>query len=254
MPADTISVIKSLKSYNGKYASNSGFFDEQIISERLIVLIGKERFEILKEKWNTESPIELNNQLLIATGCQAHNCDKTNFIIIIDTKNDVFYAGINLEGKSEVLSENGINLEQLNTWRIKNTEIEEEIILDSQFSSLVDYYEGVSTENFDAYSYFSPQVSQYITLKNVNPNQINNSFEHDKKEYTNQKFEYDTSDFILNYTENGIRYYSFLLKCKCFRNSKQLNQESEIRTEVGFDTEGKIYSLKYPKVEYSRYY
>ena len=250
-----VSPLESLESYEGKYASNSGFLNNQIILQRLKVLIGEEKVQILKSYWNTESPIVLDNQILIATGCEAHNCSQTNFIILIDIKNDIFYAGIKIDGRVEVFSENGINLKELNEWRVENQKKEEsEIIPADGFSSLDNYYRGVSSENFDAHNYFSPLVAQYITLKNVSPDQINKSFEHDMKEYKNQEFEYDTSEFILDYTDDGIRYYSFLLKCKCFRNSKQLNQESEIRTEVGFDKEGKIYSLKYPKVEYSRYY
>jgi len=105
-----------LKKLNGKYPYEVKLFDNSALMQRLKKLLGDSRYNFLKETWAVETPIEFANNIFVASGCQAHNCGSTNFIIAVDFSNNVMYAGIREEDKVKTYSEDGSNSPKVNEW------------------------------------------------------------------------------------------------------------------------------------------
>ena len=98
-----------LKNYNKKYPYEVKLFSKPQFVNRVKALTGM-RYPLLKKYWNVESPIEIVADNFIAYGCQAHNCDVTNFMIIYDFKNDKIFVGIREEEAVKTYSENGTSI------------------------------------------------------------------------------------------------------------------------------------------------
>jgi len=112
---NTLDNLSFLRNLNGKYPYEVELLDNKILAGRLYELIG-DRFSFLKKKWNVETPIEISDNIFIASACEAHNCGYTEFIIVINFTNDVLYVGIREEGKVDLYSENGVSCQQLDNW------------------------------------------------------------------------------------------------------------------------------------------
>lgn len=89
-------------------------------TQRLRKLLGTSRYNFLKETWNVETPIEFENNIFVASACQAHNCASTNFIITVDFTNNVMYAGIREEDKVKIYSEDGSRSIIVSDWANEN--------------------------------------------------------------------------------------------------------------------------------------
>lgn len=104
-----------LKNLDGKYPYEVKLLDNPALKKRLEDLLGS-RFTFLKDTWAVETPIEIKNNVFVATGCQAHNCSSTNFIIVVDLTKNVIYAGVREEDKVKTYSEDGTSSLQLTEW------------------------------------------------------------------------------------------------------------------------------------------
>jgi hypothetical protein len=104
-----------LKALDGKYPYAVKLLDNAALQSRLKNLLGN-RFAFVKKTWAVETPIEVKNNVFVASGCQAHNCSSTNFIIVVDLTKNKMYAGIREEEKVKTYSEDGTNPPQLNDW------------------------------------------------------------------------------------------------------------------------------------------
>lgn len=111
VPAD----LDFLKNLDGKYPHEVKLLDNPALQSRLTNLLGN-RFAFLKETWAVETPIEVKNNVFVATGCQAHNCGSTNFIIVVDLIKNKMFAGIREEEKVKTYAEDEVNPPQLNDW------------------------------------------------------------------------------------------------------------------------------------------
>lgn len=108
------------KFYCDKYTFNSNFFKNPLLTRRLKNLIGA-NYSFLMDFWTVTSPTECNDNVLIATGCQAHNCNYTNFIIAIDMQRDILHVGILNEKRGFLYSENPLLLPQkILQWKAAN--------------------------------------------------------------------------------------------------------------------------------------
>jgi hypothetical protein len=110
------SFIDSLKSYKDKYPHNVSLLDNPKLQTRLIRLLGSDKFQYLKKTWATESPIEIKGDYFIAAACQAHNCAATNFIVIVNLKNEKLYVGIRIESKPEIFGDDDARPTELSEW------------------------------------------------------------------------------------------------------------------------------------------
>lgn len=109
-----------LKNYDTKYPGEVKLFSKPQFVNRVKALIGT-RYTLLKNYWNVESPIEITGGNFIAYGCQQHNCDVTNFMIIYNFANDKMYVGIREEEAIKTYSENGSPIPaRLNEWATNN--------------------------------------------------------------------------------------------------------------------------------------
>ena len=74
----------------------------------------------MKTKWAVETPIEIKGNILQAWGCQQHNCDRTNFIIVVDFIKNVVYVGIRRNEIVKSYSEDGSTNAEINKWANRN--------------------------------------------------------------------------------------------------------------------------------------
>jgi hypothetical protein len=107
--------LDSLRNYEGKYPTAVKLLDDPILKPRLEKLLGS-RFAFLKEYWNAETPIEIKDNILTTTGCQAHNCGSTNFIIVADLSKNILSVGIREEDKVQRYIESGNSPDALEKW------------------------------------------------------------------------------------------------------------------------------------------
>lgn len=107
-----------LKEFNGKYPNDVKLLDNPVLTQRLKKLLG-DRFTFLKETWAVETPIEIKNNIFVASGCQAHNCDNTNFLLVVDFSKNIVYAGVREEENVKLYAEDGSDNPELNKWQKK---------------------------------------------------------------------------------------------------------------------------------------
>ncbi|MCT4318804.1 hypothetical protein [Elizabethkingia anophelis] len=86
-----------LKKYSGKYTYEVKLLNNPILKNRLIRLMGIQKYTFMKNTWRVEGGISVKNNILTAEGCEQHNCDSTNFIIVIDLERDILYVGYKVE-------------------------------------------------------------------------------------------------------------------------------------------------------------
>lgn len=132
----------------------------------------------------------------------------------------------------------------------------EDVVLSEIKLIVQKYFVDITNENFNAENYFANDVSQYISLKNTSPYEINKNYNlYDKKEYLKQEFFYDINSLRPNgISENGDITYLLDLRGKWYRKSKGNYQESDITLVIVFNSQNKITSLKYNDIQNTKYY
>jgi hypothetical protein len=108
--------VEYLKQMAGHYPHDIKMLENPKLKNRLIVLIGEDRYNFMKDYWGTSGPISVKNNFYVADGCQSHNCSNTNFIIIIDLIKNTMFVGIRQEMEVETYSEDGTNSSLLIDW------------------------------------------------------------------------------------------------------------------------------------------
>jgi hypothetical protein len=73
--------------YEGKYAGQENLFEQEVLAARLK---GLDRFnyEAMLERWNTETPIVIEDGVLHMSGCKAHDCPSSAYDFFLDLEND----------------------------------------------------------------------------------------------------------------------------------------------------------------------
>lgn len=100
------SAIAALKESRGRTATDVELWDNRNISDRLEKLLGAE-YAPMKAKWNTESPIGVEGNVLRMGGCEAHNCGANSYIIFMDADADNIEVVHVLNGTMKRVSEKG---------------------------------------------------------------------------------------------------------------------------------------------------
>lgn len=111
--------LEFLRKYNGKYPDDVKLLDNSKLKIRLVQLIGNKRYQYMKKIWAVEEPVLVNGNTFKASGCQAHNCDMTNFIIIVDLKKDKLYVGYKVEDNVEKFGNDKIYPLEIFNWESK---------------------------------------------------------------------------------------------------------------------------------------
>ena len=241
---------------DGKYASNIDLLYNQPVADRLEFLIGSSRLHQMRHYWKIDTPIYIQDGIFIAKGCAQRNCDDTNFVVMMDIANDKIFAGVKIEGVTEVFAENSSNIIPLEQWRSQNNGNDivhiassRSFIVSPNFSALSSYYNDISNKNYNINRYFTADVGQFQNLENISPELISQILSNQGSDTRTQKFFLDTSSLEFSQTVNDIHYYSYLIRLECYRISKKRNEESEVRMQVGFNQNGLIVSLKEIRTE-----
>jgi hypothetical protein len=73
--------------YEGKYAGQEDLFENEVLAARLRNL---ERFnyDAMLERWNTETPIVIEEGVLHMSGCKSHDCPSSAYDFFWDIEND----------------------------------------------------------------------------------------------------------------------------------------------------------------------
>ena len=114
------------------------------------------------------------------------------------------------------------------------------------------YYYDINNSNFDATNYFSEYVSQFITKRNVTPNDINILF-NENDEFVEAQSRILDNRILFERTENNISYFKYWVDYNCYRRSKNKYQFCKVNVEVGFNENNKIVSYKELKVKDLRF-
>ncbi len=105
-----------LKNLDGKYPFEVKLLENVLLQKKIKKLIGN-RFDFLKNKWSTEVPIKIEDGCFIASGCEQHNCNNTNFIIIIELSTNKTFVGIREENEIEIFSDSDFEPTQITDWK-----------------------------------------------------------------------------------------------------------------------------------------
>ena len=108
------------------------------------------------------------------------------------------------------------------------------------------YYQDICNDNLNVDSYYSPNVNQFITLKNITSDevayQINTVA---KREFRNTKTKIISDVEQINKdSKNGISYYTFSISLETYRVSKKKNTACNVDIEIGLNPDFKMVSYK----------
>ena len=78
----TSSLETLFKKAISEYPYDVKLFDNPTLKQRMIRLLGKQRFDILIKNFEVETPIEYHDGAYSTFACQAHNCGTTEFEIL----------------------------------------------------------------------------------------------------------------------------------------------------------------------------
>ncbi len=86
-PTKSENPLVSLKKMKDKTASEIKLWSNKEIGPRLEKLMGAD-YLAMKKFWGVETPLEVEGDVLMLTGCEPHNCGSNQYIIFIDTAGD----------------------------------------------------------------------------------------------------------------------------------------------------------------------
>jgi hypothetical protein len=105
-----------LSKLKGKYPHQVNLLGNSTLLTKRVKALLKERFSFLKGRWLVETPIEVEDLTFKAYGCQPHNCDHVNFIIVVDLGRNVVYVGVKENENIKVYSEDGTCNSKVTEW------------------------------------------------------------------------------------------------------------------------------------------
>lgn len=86
------------------------------IDSRLLAMMGSYQHRKLKNNWqNTSKIIEYEDEIYFY-GCKSADCKNTNFIIVLDIKNDVLHSATKLGSYTNIFSEDESKNETIDYW------------------------------------------------------------------------------------------------------------------------------------------
>ncbi len=98
-------IVATLTKANGKYPYELKLLEDPELKSRLQKLLGVD-FAGMKANWNVETPIEIQNGILMTSGCQQHNCGGNIYYMFIDLEHDNINV-YHVEKGKQLYSENG---------------------------------------------------------------------------------------------------------------------------------------------------
>lgn len=127
-------------------------------------------------------------------------------------------------------------------------------ISDENIGVLIEnYYSDLNNERFDANNYYSQQIDQFITLKNITPSELNSALKYNN-DYQNGTSTIEENSLAFDSTEEDLSFWTFWLTYNCYRPSKKKYQECKINVRIGVDDKFLIHSYKEMKVKDLKFY
>lgn len=80
-------IIATLKKSKGKYPYELKLLDNEEMRSRLQKLLGVD-FAAMKANWSVETPIDIENGILMTSGCEKHNCGGNIYYMVVDLGRD----------------------------------------------------------------------------------------------------------------------------------------------------------------------
>jgi len=80
-------IIAKLRTAKGKYPYELKLLDDPELKSRLTKLLGVD-FAAMKANWDVETPIEIENGILMTSGCEQHNCGGNMYYMFVDLERD----------------------------------------------------------------------------------------------------------------------------------------------------------------------
>lgn len=115
------------------------------------------------------------------------------------------------------------------------------------------YYSDLNNDSFDANKYYSPEIDQFIALKNITPSELNNAIKYNN-DYQNGTSTIEENSLTFDGSEEDLSFWSFWITYNCYRPSKNKNQECKIKVRIGVDNNFLIHSYKEMKVKDLKFY
>lgn len=100
-----------------QYPYDVKLFDNPTLQQRMIKLLGKQRFDILIKNFEVETPIEYHDGAYNTFACQAHNCGTTEFEVLYFPYEDNLCIRYRVDDVESIFMEK----ETYVTWPNKNT-------------------------------------------------------------------------------------------------------------------------------------
>ncbi len=104
-PPPTSGVTLMLKKSAGKYPNEIKLLENTEMKGRLQKLLGAD-FAAMKANWDVETPIEIEGGILMATGCEQHNCADNRYLMFVDLEKDNINV-FHIEHGTQVYTEHG---------------------------------------------------------------------------------------------------------------------------------------------------
>lgn len=73
--------------YKGKYAGQEKLFENEVLAARLKKL-DRFNYDAMLQRWNTETPIVIEEGILHMSGCKQHDCPSSAYDFFLDIEND----------------------------------------------------------------------------------------------------------------------------------------------------------------------
>ena len=113
----TSSLETLFKNAISQYPGDINLFDNPTLKQRMIRLLGKQRYEIFIEYFEVQTPVEYFRGAYSTFACQAHNCGFTEFEVLYFPYEDNLCIRYRVEDVESIFMEK----ETYVTWPNKNT-------------------------------------------------------------------------------------------------------------------------------------
>ncbi|MBX3287968.1 MAG: hypothetical protein KF855_01365 [Acidobacteria bacterium] len=98
--------LQELKASEGQLVTDLKFWDNREIVTRLEKMMGADHTD-MKKHWNTQTPIRVDGDVVMTTGCEQHNCGPNQYILFADAAKNVLQVVHIKDGKVKEYKEAG---------------------------------------------------------------------------------------------------------------------------------------------------
>ena len=106
-----IDSLDFIKGWKGKMADEVIMFDNPILQQRFLALLGPEEYTLLKSHWMVQTPFIEEGGIYSASGCKQNDCPSYHVVVYFDVANNNINIALFKNKNFRMYSEKGeINL------------------------------------------------------------------------------------------------------------------------------------------------